>query len=76
MKRIFLVTFNGDDRFETAPMTKTAVIDMCWDTLVQNNMEDDSYRIGYFEHDEYQLVAIVSRRRRDNGRVSCQIINF
>lgn len=76
MKRVFEITFNGEDRFETAPMTKTQAIDMCWDTLIQNNMQDDSYRIGFFDDDEYTLVAIVSRRRRENGRVSCMISKF
>lgn len=76
MKRTFEIVYNGEDRFETAPMTKTAAIDMCWDTLIQNDMQDDSYRIGYFENDEYILVAIVSRKRRENGRVSCQISKF
>ncbi len=76
MKRVFEITFNGEDRFETAPMTKTQAIDMCWDTLIQNDMQDDSYRIGFFDDDEYTLVAIVSRRRRENGRVSCMISKF
>ncbi len=76
MKRVFDIIFNGSERFETSPMTKTQAIDMCWDALIQNDMQDDSYRIGYFDNDEYTLTAIVSRRRRENGRVSCDILRF
>lgn len=76
MKRVFDITFNGEESFQTEPMTKTAVIDLCWDTLIQNNMQDDGYLIGYFEGEEYTLIASVSRRRRANGRISCSIVNF
>lgn len=76
MKRVFDVTFNGEERFETIPMTKAEAINMCKDSLIQNNMRNASYVIGYYENGEYTLIAIASRKRRANNRVSFKVVEF
>ena len=83
-KHIFEIEFNNDDVFYTELITAAEAIDMCWDCLIQNRMENDTYRIGYWDNmgdedgdwGEYHLVAIVSRKRRSNGRISTKCYRY